>query len=129
VYPLDVVKSRLQAVGAGGRYSGAREIGCVPGQWHAARGAWLAWCPAPRVRGPPKLPRPLPCAGRQNETKRCAAGWVDCAVQSHRQEGAGVFVRGLSTTLGRAFVVNGAIFGVYELCHTMLGGGRAQQRA
>ncbi|KAI8473234.1 MAG: mitochondrial carrier domain-containing protein [Monoraphidium minutum] len=63
VYPLDVVKSRIQARPArASRYSGA---------WH-------------------------------------------CAVQSVREEGRGVFAKGLGATLSRAFVVNAAIFACFE---------------
>lgn len=49
-----------------------------------------------------------------------AAGWVDCARQAYAAEGAAPFFRGLSTTLGRAFLVNGAIFTAYELSHKLL---------
>lgn len=41
-------------------------------------------------------------------------------MQSYRAQGPGVFFRGLGTTLGRAFVVNGAIFSAYELIHQWL---------
>lgn len=39
---------------------------------------------------------------------------MHCAAESYRQEGPGVFVRGLGTTLCRAFVVNAVLFSVYE---------------
>ena len=48
-------------------------------------------------------------------------GFVDCAVRSYQGEGPGVFIRGLGTTLARAFLVNGAIFSVYEAVHSRLG--------
>ncbi len=48
------------------------------------------------------------------------AGWVDCARQSLANEGRDVFFKGLSTTLARAFLVNGAIFSAYELAHKSL---------
>ena len=38
----------------------------------------------------------------------------------YRQEGAGVFFRGLNATLCRAFLCNGAIFTVYEFSHKLL---------
>ena len=41
-------------------------------------------------------------------------------VQSYREEGLQVFFRGLGTTLGRAFVVNGVIFAAYELSISLL---------
>jgi solute carrier family 25 carnitine/acylcarnitine transporter 20/29 len=47
---------------------------------------------------------------------------LDCARQSYAAEGAAAFTRGLSTTLGRAFLVNGAIFTAYELSHGILTG-------
>lgn len=48
------------------------------------------------------------------------AGWVDCARQTYAAEGSAPFFRGLSTTLGRAFLVNGAIFTAFELSHKLL---------
>jgi hypothetical protein len=51
---------------------------------------------------------------------RHAAGWVDCVRKSYAAEGAPVFYRGLAATLGRAFLVNGAIFSAYELAHNTL---------
>ncbi|EFN53292.1 hypothetical protein CHLNCDRAFT_53838 [Chlorella variabilis] len=39
---------------------------------------------------------------------------------SHAAEGAQAFFRGLTTTLGRAFLVNGAIFTAYEVAHKLL---------
>jgi len=44
----------------------------------------------------------------------------DCAVQSYRKEGWRVFVRGLETTLLRAFPVNASVFAVYELTRKFL---------
>ncbi|GAB4823294.1 hypothetical protein N2152v2_010340 [Parachlorella kessleri] len=55
-------------------------------------------------------------------------GWVDCAWQSYQQEGPRVFFKGFSTTLSRAFLVNGAIFTMYELSHKALMD-REEQRA
>lgn len=51
---------------------------------------------------------------------RPPAGWMDCVRQSHAAEGAQAFFRGLTTTLGRAFLVNGAIFTAYEVAHKLL---------
>ncbi len=50
-------------------------------------------------------------------------GWVHCAVSSCREEGPGVLTRGLGATLGRAFLVNAAIFATYEACMGLMGGG------
>ena len=58
-------------------------------------------------------PRPPACPPRY-------AGWVDCALQSYREQGARVFFRGLNATLSRAFLTNGAIFTTYELSHKAL---------
>ncbi|KAL4859060.1 Mitochondrial arginine transporter BAC2 [Chlorella vulgaris] len=54
-------------------------------------------------------------------------GWVDCARQSLANEGREVFFKGLSTTLARAFLVNGAIFSAYELAHKGDAGRRLSQ--
>ncbi|KAG0039543.1 hypothetical protein BGZ82_007777 [Podila clonocystis] len=42
-------------------------------------------------------------------------GMVDCAIRSYRTEGMGVFVRGATPALLRAFPVNAVTFFVYEL--------------
>jgi solute carrier family 25 carnitine/acylcarnitine transporter 20/29 len=55
-------------------------------------------------------------------------GALDCARRSYASEGAAVFVRGLFTTLGRAFLVNGAIFSAYELAHKLLTQRQQQQQ-
>lgn len=51
----------------------------------------------------------------QSESKSAKyCGIVDCFRQSVRNEGRGVLWRGVGTTVGRAFLVNGAIFTAYE---------------
>lgn len=47
-------------------------------------------------------------------------GWWDCAVKSCREEGLGALTRGMGATLSRAFLVNAAIFAVYEACLSAL---------
>jgi len=42
-------------------------------------------------------------------------GMVDCAIRSYRSEGMGVFMRGATPALLRAFPVNAVTFFVYEL--------------
>ncbi|KAF9353926.1 hypothetical protein BGX26_008311 [Mortierella sp. AD094] len=42
-------------------------------------------------------------------------GMVDCAIRSYRSEGMGVFMRGVTPALLRAFPVNAVTFFVYEL--------------
>ncbi|KAK9810339.1 hypothetical protein WJX72_009024 [[Myrmecia] bisecta] len=69
VYPLDVIKSRLQA--------------------------------DPRSESPYR-------------------GWIHCAKESYREEGGVVFWRGLTATLSRAFIVNAALFAVYEYSLNMM---------
>ncbi|GBF97772.1 mitochondrial arginine transporter [Raphidocelis subcapitata] len=54
------------------------------------------------------------------------AGAWDCAVRSFREEGgAAVFTRGLGATLGRAFVVNAAIFACFEATIAAMAGAPA----
>ena len=43
-----------------------------------------------------------------------AAGWVHCGRFTIREEGVLALFHGLRPTLARAFLVNGAIFSVYE---------------
>ena len=45
---------------------------------------------------------------------RCILGWIDCAKTSWREEGRSVFFNGMTATLTRAFIVNAAVFSVYE---------------
>jgi len=47
-------------------------------------------------------------------------GWLHCAGVGLRDEGFRVFFKGLSATLTRAFLVNGAIFTAYEIVHDAL---------
>ena len=42
------------------------------------------------------------------------AGWIDCAKVSWKEEGRSVFFKGMTATLTRAFIVNAAVFSVYE---------------
>ena len=42
------------------------------------------------------------------------AGWIDCAKTSWKEEGRGVFFKGMTATVTRAFIVNAAVFSVYE---------------
>ena len=41
-------------------------------------------------------------------------GWIDCAKTSWKEEGRGVFFNGMTATVTRAFIVNAAVFTVYE---------------
>ncbi|DBA73969.1 hypothetical protein WJX77_007513 [Trebouxia sp. C0004] len=41
-------------------------------------------------------------------------GWIDCAKVSWKEEGRGVFFNGMTATVTRAFIVNAAVFSVYE---------------
>ena len=43
-----------------------------------------------------------------------AAGWLDCAAKTVQQEGRSALFRGVWPTLGRAAVVNSALFPTYE---------------
>lgn len=46
--------------------------------------------------------------------QRAYRGFLDCAVVSFRQEGLGVFFRGLTLNTARAFPVNAVTFLSYE---------------
>ncbi|KAF7800791.1 mitochondrial arginine transporter BAC2 [Senna tora] len=53
---------------------------------------------------------------------------LDCVRQSIREEGYDVLWRGLGTTVGRAFVVNGAVFAGYEIAmRSLSNNGRSEQ--
>lgn len=47
-------------------------------------------------------------------------GIMDCAVKSVRNEGPGVFIRGITPTLIRAAPLHGTIFCVYEVAMRLL---------
>jgi Mitochondrial carrier protein len=49
--------------------------------------------------------------------------------KSYREEGACVFVRGLSATLTRAFIVSAVIFSAYDEALKLLGGQDVMQAA
>eukprot|EP00891_Asterochloris_glomerata_P004551 jgi/Astpho2/4551/Aster-00134 len=54
---------------------------------------------------------------RLQATSRAASeysGWWDCAKIAYREEGGRVFFNGMTATLTRAFIVNAAVFSVYE---------------
>lgn len=44
-------------------------------------------------------------------------------MRSVREEGPGVFTKGLGATLARAFTVNAVIFACFEACMSAMGGG------
>ena len=72
--------------------------------------AWQHWPPllAPLVPCPPRL------AVHFVTFNRNFVGWIDCAKTSWKEEGRGVFFNGMTATLTRAFIVNAAVFTVYE---------------
>ena len=45
---------------------------------------------------------------------------MDCARTSWREEGRGVFFKGMTATLTRAFIVNAAVFSVYEFLKELM---------
>ncbi|KAK4764685.1 hypothetical protein SAY86_025775 [Trapa natans] len=55
-------------------------------------------------------------------------GIADCLAKSVRQDGYRVLWRGLGTAIGRAFVVNGAVFSAYEIALRCLFGSGAAIR-
>ncbi|KAG0319656.1 hypothetical protein BGZ99_004987 [Dissophora globulifera] len=113
VYPLDVIKTRLQTQP---HLIATNSFGSLP--------------IASAVRSPTATTSLLPQnhseqrklvhqTSRQGHSQVLAAtpykGMVDCAVRSYRSEGLGVFVRGVTPALLRAFPVNAVTFFVYEL--------------
>ncbi|XP_054781409.1 mitochondrial arginine transporter BAC2-like [Prosopis cineraria] len=51
----------------------------------------------------------------QTQSSLKYTGILDCVGQSVREEGHNVLWRGIGTTVGRAFIVNGAVFAAYEI--------------
>ncbi|KAL4459023.1 hypothetical protein ABPG75_013888 [Micractinium tetrahymenae] len=103
-------------------YEAARQLMQRPDGSHAALAMWAAGGLAGAVSWLSVYPfdvlktRMQAAAAAQSRY----TGWVDCARQAYAAEGLAPFFRGLSTTLGRAFLVNGAIFTSYELSHKLL---------
>lgn len=135
VYPFDVLKTRLQAgAAASSPYKGgpAGQLhACGGRRWQVSKVASIVlvgiWEQGAPKRFQTRVPRhnylctiSLLQAFHSLLLRLSTAGWVDCARQSYATEGTTPFFRGLSTTLGRAFLVNGAIFTAYELSHKLL---------
>lgn len=106
VYPVDVLKSRIQVLG-GVAYDHLKSFGV--GQSTGL----LVRCSCFKLLLINQMIR-WPVAQATSAADSHFSSWVDCAHKSYREEGAGVFVRGLSATLTRAFVVSAVIFSVYE---------------
>jgi hypothetical protein len=116
VYPLDVGE-RLPW---GERVEdGPRSGQVAPSRQGAAKGCcWMANKTfTPPTPAPRPTPRTAPVKSRLQAqpagASRYAGAW-ECAAASAREEGVGVFTRGLWPTLSRAFLVNAAIFASFE---------------
>ncbi|KAF9897317.1 hypothetical protein BX616_005814 [Lobosporangium transversale] len=117
VYPLDVIKTRLQTqphLVTTDPYSNIRTLPITA----AAR------IPTPTTSLLSKTHTDqrgglLHQTSRQGHSQVSSSvpykGMVDCALRSYRSEGLGVFVRGMTPAVLRAFPVNAVTFFVYEL--------------
>ncbi|KAF9125134.1 hypothetical protein BGW39_007637 [Mortierella sp. 14UC] len=113
IYPLDVIKTRLQT------------------QPHLMSSEALRTLPTSAAA---RIPTPSTSLlskshnearglvhqmSRQGHSKTLSSapykGIMDCAIRSYRSEGMGVFMRGVTPALLRAFPVNAVTFFVYEL--------------
>ncbi|KAI1300366.1 hypothetical protein EDD11_006231 [Mortierella claussenii] len=118
IYPLDVIKTRLQTqphLVTIDSYSSARPLpistsnriptsstSLLPKSHHAEQRGGLVHQTS--RQGHSQVPSTTPYKGM-----------VDCAIRSYRSEGMGVFMRGATPALLRAFPVNAVTFFVYEL--------------
>lgn len=126
IYPIDVVKSRLQ-------------MQVVPSKPSPSNATFST--PAPAILSTTKQqrmlhttaiagaePTPLssstcPSTNMRSNTASCSAildarpyaSIRDCIVRSYKTDGAGVFFRGVGPTILRAFPVNAVTFYVYEV--------------
>ncbi|KAF8978628.1 hypothetical protein BGZ52_005836, partial [Haplosporangium bisporale] len=108
IYPLDVIKTRLQTQ--------PHLITTDPRTLPTAS----SWIPTASTS---LLSKSHADRGLVHQTTRQGhslsstpyKGMVDCAIRSYRSEGMGVFVRGATPALLRAFPVNAVTFFVYEL--------------
>lgn len=58
----------------------------------------------------------------KSERMSVGAGWWSCARHLYKTEGARTFLKGLGTTLSRAFMVNAVLFSGYEAALRALNG-------
>ncbi|GJJ68184.1 solute carrier family 25 (mitochondrial carnitine/acylcarnitine transporter), member 20/29 [Entomortierella parvispora] len=119
IYPLDVIKTRLQTqphlvetdVHRGGRLPITSPTARIPAATtgllsknHGEQRGLLVYQGSSSRQGHSQSPSSTPYKGM-----------VDCALRSYRSEGMGVFMRGATPALLRAFPVNAVTFFVYEL--------------
>ncbi|CAO3696324.1 unnamed protein product [Umbelopsis ramanniana] len=102
IYPLDVVKSRMQ-------------MQVVQPSTRITSGAFENRTQSVRSYSSTSSPAPAPASSYYAiNTPHYRSTW-DCIVRSWRSEGAGVFVRGMGPTVLRAFPVNAVTFWIYEV--------------
>ena len=118
VYPLDVLKARMQAIPAA-QAQHAGEQPCllrlmaseIPAAGQRSchglyASAALFWTWRQTLQHSPARAAKL--------TSASAAGWWGCAREVVRQQGIAGLFRGLTPTLLRAWVINAVLFSVYE---------------
>ncbi|RIA82122.1 solute carrier family 25 protein [Glomus cerebriforme] len=101
IYPLDVIKSRLQTQHSPSINPHPEETPLVH------RKNYLSVSPTVAIT---------------RENRPCYTGIIDCAIKSYHAEGISVFFRGIIPTLIRAWPVNAVTFYVYEIMINWLNG-------
>ncbi|KAF9433124.1 hypothetical protein BGZ76_009848 [Entomortierella beljakovae] len=111
IYPLDVIKTRLQTQ--------PHLVTTDPYSVRTLPIASSSRIPTTTTGLLPKVTAEQRGFVRQGHSQVPAAapykGMVDCAIRSYRSEGMGVFMKGVTPALLRAFPVNAVTFFVYEL--------------
>ncbi|KAI8358631.1 mitochondrial carrier domain-containing protein [Mortierella sp. GBAus27b] len=116
IYPLDVIKTRLQTqphLVTTDPYIGARTLPIADSPRAPTVTTSLLSRSHNEQRG---LVHQTTRQGHSTAASNAPyKGMIDCAVRSYKSEGMGVFVRGATPALLRAFPVNAVTFFVYEL--------------
>ncbi|KAG0044270.1 Mcm2-7 hexameric complex component [Gryganskiella cystojenkinii] len=121
IYPLDVIKTRLQTqphLVEADPYHRVRTLPSTSPRVPTATTALLskALSGEQQQRGSLAYQGSSSRQGHsQSPSNAPYKGMVDCAIRSYRSEGMGVFMRGATPALLRAFPVNAVTFFVYEL--------------
>ncbi|KAF9426108.1 hypothetical protein BGZ94_006939 [Podila epigama] len=112
IYPLDVIKTRLQTQ----PHLMTTDPRTLPTIASSSRIPTAATSLLSKSTGDRGLVHQTMRQGHSQTPSRVPyKGMVDCAIRSYRSEGMGVFVKGATPALLRAFPVNAATFFVYEL--------------
>ncbi|KAG0265629.1 hypothetical protein DFQ27_000504 [Actinomortierella ambigua] len=121
IYPLDVIKTRLQTqphlMGNSSHLAARISAATVTASTGllANSAATVTASPSSSSMGSSQSTRQRHAGSGGGGSALPYRGIVDCAIRSYKSEGLGVFMKGATPALLRAFPVNAVTFFVYEL--------------